>query len=117
MNTILLLIQGLFPIALTELQSIAGLPPTTVTLISGIEQAATTFLTLFKAGKGNTVTATSILAAITASLQILQTQTNLDPKALAIISALAKAIQAGIDANANLTEVDPTLLQPIAPIV
>lgn len=116
MNGILILITALAPLALQELQSLAGLSPQTAGLVQGIIGAVNVFSTLFKSGKGNTVTAGSVLAALQASVAILQTQTDVDPKALAITNAFLKAIQAGIDANAELTTVDPDALQPIAPI-
>lgn len=116
MNAIMLLVNAFLPLALTELQALTGLSPNIATLIQGIDAAGTQFLTLYKSGQGNTVTATSILTAVQAAITILQSQKEIDPKALAISSALAKMIQAGIDANNNLTEVDPNALQPIQPL-
>ncbi len=110
------LVTALEPLALQELQALTGLSPQTAALVTGITGAINIFSTLVKAGKGNTVTAASILAALQASVGVLQTQTTLDPKALAITSAFLKAIQAGIDANAELTTVDPNVLQPIEPL-
>ncbi len=116
MNGILTLITALAPLALQELQSLAGLSPQTSGLVQGIIDAINVFSILFKNGKGNTATTASILAALQASIAVLQSQTNVDPKALAITNAFLKAIQAGIDANAELTSVDPTVLQSITPL-
>jgi hypothetical protein len=111
-----MLITALEPLALQELQALTGLSPQVATLVTGITAALNVFLSLFKGGKGNTATAASILAALQASVEALQAQTNVDPKALAMTLAILKAIQAGITANANLTTVDPDALQPIQPI-
>lgn len=117
MNGILALISALAPLALSELESLAGLSPDNAQLVTGIIGAIQTFVGLFKGGSANTVTVNSVLTALEASIGVLQAQTanKVDPKALAITSAFIKAIQAGIAANNSLTTVDPNALQPITP--
>src|ERR1700761_8560070 len=115
MTSIIAIISALSPIVLGLLKSTTGIPATTLNLISGIEQAVAEFLTLIKTGgsSANQVTAASVLAAIQASISILQQETTLSPVALSYIAALDKALQAGMAAYTATTTVDPNQLQPI----
>jgi hypothetical protein len=116
MNPIFAIISALLPIVTTELQQFKVISPTTGALITGIEGAAAAFdTTLTSAVGSSTVTATSLLAAISAAVTVLQTQTGISPTALVLVAALDKAITAGLAATA-ITSVDPSQLQPIAPL-
>jgi len=112
MNPIFLIISALLPIVTTELQQFKVISPQVGSLITGIEAAATAAGTELTSGTPS-ITATSLLAAISAALSVLQTQTTISPNVLAIIAAFDAALQAGLAAT-KITVVDPTKLQPIA---
>ena len=116
MNPIFTIVSGILPIAIQELEQFKVISPQVGTLITGIEGAGAAAVQALSSGpSGNvSVTATSLLAAISAAIQVLQTQTGLSPTALAIIAALDSAIAAGLAAT-NITSVDPTKLQPVTP--
>jgi hypothetical protein len=114
---IFLIINALFPVLVGELQQFKVISPTTNGLVTGIEQAVSEFATVIT---GNTTavttTVTSLLAAIGAGVQVLRTQVpTLSPITLSIITATDSAIAAGLAAS-QITSVDPTKLQTIAPL-
>ena len=119
MGIVFTLISALLPFALTELQSFKVVSPNISALITGVEGAAAAFiaeLTNRPADGTVSVTATAILASISAAVAVLKAQTNISPQALSITIALDSAIQAGLAASA-VTTVVPGNLQPIAPLV
>lgn len=118
MGSILLIINALFPFVVDELQQYKVVSGPTGDLISGIERAASSFATeVTSASSGTTlsVTATSLLAAVAAAVQVLQASTTISPKTLSIIAAFNSAIAAGVAAS-SITVVDPTALKPIAAV-
>jgi hypothetical protein len=118
MSSIFLIISALLPILTNALQGAKVISPSVSGLITGIEGAAgavVTALTAPGATATPSVTVQSLLGAISAGLQVLQTETSISPTTLAIIAAVDTAIQAGLTAVAQLTTVDPTKLQPITP--
>jgi hypothetical protein len=116
MGSVLLIINALFPLVINELQSSKAISANLASLISGIERAASEFATDISSSPTTlTVTATSLLAAISAATQALQATTTLSPVTLSIIEAMDKAIAAGLSAS-SVTIVDPTQLKPIAPV-
>lgn len=112
MSTIFLFINAFLPIVLQVLQQYKAVSPETGALITGIEGAASVFSSLIKDSNTNSVTAASLLAAISSAVEILQAQTQLDPKALIITNAFIKAAQAGYTASVSVTTVDPAALKP-----
>jgi hypothetical protein len=116
MNTIFLFINAFLPIVLQELQQYKAISPQTGTLITGIEGAASSFEAMVKDPNTNSITAASMLAAISSAVEILQAQTNLDPKSLATVAAFTKAANAGYMAASTLTVVDPSALKPYTPM-
>lgn len=119
MSSIFLIISALLPILTETLQGAKVISPSISSLITGIEQAASAVVTAFSAPGATatpTVTVTTLLGAISAALQVLQTQTQIDPATLLIIAAVDSAIQAGITSVSQITSVDPTKLQPIQPV-
>lgn len=113
MNPILLIVSALFPIVTAELQQFKVISPTTGNLINGIEGAGVAFETELTTN-GPSVNATSLLAALSAGLKVLQTLPSIDSKTLVLIAALTSAIQAGLDAT-TIAVVDPTALAPVTP--
>lgn len=119
MTSIFLIISALLPILTNSLQGAKAISPSIASLITGIEQAAAAVVTAFSApGATSTpsITVTTLLAAISSGLQVLQTETQISPSTLLIIAAVDSAIQAGLTAVSQITSVDPTKLQPIAPV-
>ena len=116
MSGIFLLISALLPIVTSTLQNYKVISPAIGSLINGIEGAASAATSALTSSTGTpSITATSLLAAINAALAVLQTQTTINPTDLLIIKAFDTAIQAGLAAS-QITEVDPTKLQPIEPV-
>src|SRR5277367_4308978 len=99
MSAIFLIISALLPILTNALQSAKTISPSVSGLITGIEGAASAVVTALT-GSGATetpsVTVTTLLSAISAALQVLQTETNISPTTLLIIAAVDSAIQAGL---------------------
>lgn len=119
MNSVFLIISALLPILTQTLQGAKVISPTISALITGIEQAAAAVVAEFStAGATATpsVTVQTLLAAISGALQVLQTQTKIDPTTLTVIAAVNTSIQAGLTAVNNVTSVDPTALHPIVPV-
>jgi hypothetical protein len=116
MNVIFLFINAFLPLVLSELQQYKVISPETSTLITGIEGAASSFDSMVKDSTTNTVTVTSLLTAILSAVDILQAQTPLNAKTLAIIAAFTKAANAGFAAAAAVTTVDPDALKPYVPM-
>jgi hypothetical protein len=119
MSSVFLIISALLPILTSALQGAKVISPGIAGLITGIEQAAaavTTELTAPGATSTPSITALTLLSAISSGLQVLQTETNIAPTTLLIIAAVNSAIQAGLVAVSKVTSVDPTQLQPIVPV-
>jgi len=114
MNSIFLIISALLPILTSTLESSKTITPEIGSLITGIEAAAADLIAEIKGG-GTSVTATSLLAAISSALSVLQTQTTLNPEALIIANSFVSAAQAGLAAS-NIAAVDPTKLAPVTPV-
>lgn len=116
MNPIFLIISAILPIVTAELQQFKAISPSIASLINGIEGAGVAAVGALGTSATGTpsITATSLLAAVAAGLQVLQTQTTIPPNTLILISALNSAIAAGLAAT-NITSVDPTKLQPVTP--
>ena len=118
MSSIFLIISALLPILTSTLQNLKVISPSSGGLITGIEGAAAVViqeLTTPGATATPSITVTSLLTAISAALQVLQTETTISPTTLLIIAAVDSAIQAGLTAVSQITSVDPTKLQPITP--
>jgi hypothetical protein len=118
-TSIFTIISALLPILIQALQGAKILSPSIGGLITGIEGAAsvvTQELTAPGATADPSITVNTLLAAISAGLQVLQTETTISPTTLLIIAAVDSAIQAGLAAVASITSVDPTKLQPIQPV-
>lgn len=119
MSGIFLIISSLLPILIQALQGAKVISPAIGGLITGIEGAASTVVTELTAPGATatpSVTVQTLLTAISAGLQVLQTETNISPTTLLIIAAVNSAIQAGLVAVAGIKSVDPTQLQPITPV-
>lgn len=115
MTGIFLLINALLPLLVSTLQNYKIISPALGNLINGIEGAASAAGTALESssGTGVSITATTLLAAINAAVQVLQSQTTIKPTDLLIIAAFDSAVQAGLAAS-KITTVDPTQLQPVA---
>jgi folate-dependent tRNA-U54 methylase TrmFO/GidA len=114
MNSIFMIVSAILPFLLTELQQYKVVSPSLASLIEGIESAASAFASDITGKDGNlSITAAGLLAAISAAVSVLKTQTTISPVALSLITALDQAVAAGIAAS-NITSVDPTKLNPIA---
>jgi hypothetical protein len=116
LNSVFLIINALLPFVLNELEQYKVIDTKLGGLIGGIEGAASSFSSEITNSTGQvSVTATTLLSAISAGLAVMQTQTNVNPVTLSIIQAFDKATAAGLAAY-PITTVDPTKLAPIAPI-
>jgi hypothetical protein len=117
-TTIFTIISALLPVVLDELEKFKTISPTTGSLITGITGAASTFAATISSGTASTITAMSILTAISATLQVLKAELPTDGTATAIlvyIAALESAVAAGL-ASTDITSVDATKLIPVTPV-
>lgn len=114
MNLILILVSSLLPVVVSELQKLTGLSSTTASLIDGLGQAATG---LASSLTSSPTTAASVLAALGATVSVLQTELQGNSgatTALLYLGAADAAVQAGLTAS-KITSVDPSALVPVTP--
>ena len=113
MTLIMTLISALLPVVVGALQKVTGLSPATVSLIDGIGAAGATLTSTLTSSPQ---TSTSVLAALGATITVLQSELAGNagaPTALIYLSAFEQAVGAGVTA-ANITAVVPASLEPVA---
>lgn len=114
MNSILMIISALLPVVVNALEGFKTISPTVGNLITSIGSAGTAFATEVTS---NSVSATTILAAIGAAVTVLQQELTGQPgtaSVLLYVAALNSAIQAGLAAT-TITSVNPAALTPVTP--
>lgn len=113
------LIAAIGPIVTAALQGSGVIPANYGALVTAIENAVGQFGTAISNTQTGQldVNAITILTGISAAVSVLQAETSLSPSILALVNAFDKAVTAGLTAySAAQTKVDPSTLNPIAPI-
>ena len=112
MTLILSLISSLLPVVVAALQKVTGLSPSLATLIESLGSAGATLGATLTASPQ---TASSILAAFSATITVIQQELTGNTgatTALIYLGAFEAAVAAGLAAS-KITSVDPTQIQPV----
>jgi len=109
--TIIALISSLLPVVANNIPSLSAEIKSIISDIAGSVSA------IAASGALTTTNPSTVLVALQGVITALKSEPNIPANTLALIGALDRAAQAALAADATAqTKVDPTTLQPIAPV-